>query len=692
VSAPREAPDGAGVTALKVLVLAGAVLLWLWPLATPPGLVAGVAGTVAGLLLARRLEATRVRLPAMVAVGLATAAAGHLLAHAVLALGLGGPTFALMLADVAALGLSALGGFFAVRLLSSRLRVFSVLELSVVVFAVAHAFADHRHERINQPRFLSDFAWSNGLEPEVVLSVIGVVAVALSALLLLRTRRASRVLAMLLLLLAGGVGLFLLVGAPRLSTPQPDELGVRSGEDSDSNSKDKDKDKNGGSKNPPEPVAVAVLHDELPEADVLYFRQAVRSHLVGDRLVEDSSGAFDTDVPRDFPSGAALEVTTPQVPAFHRTLYTSMYLLVDHAQLFGLANPTRLTPLENPNPRRFVAAYDVDSLFLLRPIERLIGHDALPPGWSPEMKRHYTEVPADPRYRELSNRLVRDVDPRFVGDDVMKALAIKTWLEKNGFYSLEQKTLVGEDPTAKFLFGDLRGYCVHFAHAAVFLLRSQGIPARVAIGYGVQTQQRGAGSAVLIYGNEAHAWPELYLDGVGWVTFDIYPEKSDEPISQHVDQDLTTAMGELARKDPTGGRADPRGPLVIPWRALFAGLALVALLLLVAAFAVKVGRRLARGTPTQVYRGVLDRLSDLGQARRFGETRERHAARLKGLAPSFEPLTRAHLRLRLGRDDAPTRSELAACARAVSAELRANLSAADRARLVFNPIGWWFTR
>ncbi len=562
-------------------------------------------------------------------------------------------------------------------------------------FAVAHAFADHRHERINQPRFLSDLAWSNGVEPEVVLSVIGVVSVALSALLLLRTRRASRVLAMLLLLLAGGLGLFLVAGASRLTPPDSDPLGVRKDEsDDDSNGGDgQGKSKNGSSsKKPPEPVAVAVLHDELPEADVLYFRQAVRSHLVGDRLVEDTSGTFDTDVPREFPAGAALEVKTPQVPAFHRTLHTSMYLLVDHAQLFGLANPTKLAPLENPNPRRFVAAYDVDSLFLLRPIERLIGHDALPPSWSPEMKRHYTEIPNDPRYRELSNRLVRDVDPRFVGDDVMKALAIKTWLEKNGFYSLEQKTLVGEDPTAKFLFGDLRGYCVHFAHAAVFLLRSQGIPARVAIGYGVQTQQRGAGSAVLIYGNEAHAWPELYLDGVGWVTFDIYPEKSDEPIAQHQDQDLTTAMGELARKDPTGGRADPRGPLVMPWRAIFAGLSLVAALALVVAFGIKLHRRLARRTPAQVYRSVLDRLSDLGQGRRFGESRERHAERVKALAPSFVPLTRAHLRLALGRDDADGRAELEQRARAVTAELRATLSARDRARLVFNPIGWWFTR
>src|SRR5262249_9788961 len=156
---------------------------------------------------------------------------------------------------------------------------------------------------------------------------------------------------------------------------------------------------------------------------------------------------------------------------------------------------------------------------------RLVGHTAVPVGWSAEMRRHFTEIPADPRYRQLSNKLVRDMDPRFVGDDVMKALAIKRYLEKEGVYSLKEKTLVGTDPTGKFLFGEMRGYCVHFAHAATFLLRSQGIPARVALGYGVQTARRGAGSSILILGNEAHAWPEMFVDGVGWVTFDIYPER-----------------------------------------------------------------------------------------------------------------------------------------------------------------------
>jgi protein-glutamine gamma-glutamyltransferase len=686
----EKAAQGQFVTLLKALLLSGAVVLALWSLATPPGLLAAIAGTLLATFLAYRLEHARLRIGNWIILGVGLAVGGQLVARLLSSFAsFLPPWFTLMTADALVLGFTCFGFFLALRLCSSRWRAFSVVELALVVFSVAHAFADHRHMRIHQPRFLSDWAWSHGVEPEPVLAVLGVTAMALSAMLLLRVSRARRLFAMVLLFL-GGILVLLLGEPPRLEVPKEDEIGVRG----DQNDKD-NKDKSGGGSNknnkPPEPIAVAVLHDDLPDNDALYFRQAVRSKLVGDRLVEDNSGTFDTDVPTKFPAGSPVKVTTPQVEAFHRRLRTSMFLLVDHAQLFGVGFPEELSPLSNPNPRRFVAAYDVDSLFLTRPIERMLGRVSAPSDWSEEMRAHYTALPPDPRYAELAERLVRDVDPRFVGDDIMKALAIKEYLEKEGFYSLEEKTLEGDDPVAQFLFGDLRGYCVHFAHAAVFLLRSQGLPARVAIGYGVQTQQRGAGSAVLIFANEAHAWPELYVDGVGWVTFDIVPRQSDEPPAAHVDQDLESALGELARKDPAGTIEDAT-PLVIPWALIGFIAAGLAAFVLVGAFLVKAYRRLGRGSHRLVYRAVLDVFSDLGHARQPGESRERHASRLAARAPSFVALTSAHLRLTLGHDDPQGRAEVEALAARTRAELRAHTPWFARVGALFNPVGWWFTR
>jgi hypothetical protein len=678
-------PDSLPLTLAKATIVAAAVLLFLAPLATPPGLIAGVAGTVAGYLAAR-WAAPRLRLAAGLSAAALVLGAGQLAGRWLLDVAPGGGTVStLWLADALFFGLASLGAFFALRLCGERARIFSVVELAVVVGAVAHTFADHRHQRIHQPRFLSDWAWTHGIDPATVLGAAGVAALVLAALVLLRVRRAAKLLLTLLLLLLGAGLAFWLAGQARID-PKVDtnELGLAK------NESDQKNDSSSGGR-PPDPVAIALLHDDLPEADVLYFRQSVRSRLAGDRLVEDNSGKYDQDVIAGFPAGAPVRIASPQAPAFHRRMRTSMFLLVDHAQLPGLGHPVEMRPLENPDSRRFVAAYDVDSLLLARPIARLIGRTAAPAAWSEAERRHYTEIPADPRYRALSNKLVRDIDPRFVGDDVMKALAIKRYLEKEGFYSIKQKQLAGADPVAQFLFGDLKGYCVHFAHAAVFLLRSQGIPARVALGYGVQTRRRGAGSSVLILGNQAHAWPELYLDGVGWVTFDIYPERSDEPPPPQLDQDLESTLGELARKDRTGGRAaKPGAGLVIPWRAIQVGFAGLLGALLASAYTVKVARRLRRSSHRLVYLGVLDQLSDLGAPRRYGETRERHAGRLLPLVPSFTSLTHAHLRAALGQ--AGPLGEMTALARATKGELRQNLPVWRRLVATLNPIGWIRTR
>ena len=678
---------------LQTLILLAGASFFLVPIATTPGLVAALGGISLACLLSFRISSQLKVLNAL-AVSVGVVLLGLLLQKVLLSVALPfSPGFTLTVADVLSLALVCVGAAFAVRLLAARVPGFSVLEFALVVGAVAHAFAAHRHERIHQPRVLSDFAWMNGVDPQTLLAGLGVAVVVLAALLLLRVRKGARaVLALALLLLFGVLALQLAPDRP-VKKVDDNDLGLtrdEEGKDGDKDQDGKGDGKGGGggkSDKPPDPVAIVLLQDELPDTPVLYFRQAVRSRLVGDKLEQDDTGRFDADVPMAFPTTATMKLPSPQAPGLHQTFDTSMFLLVDHAQLPGLGHPSELTLLENPDPRRFVTVYGVKSSLLTRPIERLFGRQSVPERWSEEERAHYTAVPNDPRYRELSDRLVREVDPRFVGDDVMKAFALKQYLEKKGFYSLKQKQLVGDAPTAEFLFGDLKGYCVHFAHAAVFLLRSQGIPARVALGYGVQTQRRGAGSAVLIYGQDAHAWPELYLDGVGWVTFDISPEASDEPVRPPMEQEMEVVFGELARKEPA---TQPLArAFAIPWGRVSLALLLAVVLL---AYAIKLVRRLSGSSHVAVYRAVLDRLSDVGAVRHYGESRERHAARLARQAPSFERLTTAHLRLALRGADEKTKSEFDTLARATRAELRANTPWLLRARAFFNPIGWWFTR
>lgn len=687
IDPPRDPPpESLALCVVKGLIAAAAVGLFLYPLATPPGLYTAASCTVAAYVLSRVLDRAGIRLAAGLSLAGILVAIGHLASRWILGHEFASTTLPIELADAVYLGLGCLGMFLAIRVLALRVRSLAILEVLVIVAAVGHTVSGHRHQRITQPRWLSDWAWSNGIDPHTILTAAGVAVVGLAVIMMLRRQRLAKLLLSLLLLVTVGVGAYLYLDDEHINVPT-DDNGIGTTSQSKSSK---------GNQRHPDPVAIAVLHDDLPEdADILYMRQAVRSRLAGDRLVEDNTGEFDRDVLSAYPTDRPVTGVSQQDPGFFHKLPTSMYLMVAHPEPFGIGHPIRYGPLENPDPRRFVAAYDVDSLYAPTDADRLMGRTALPAAWSEAERQHYLEIPDDPRYKALADTLVREVDPRFVNDQVVAAYAIKRYLEQNGFYSLEQKEMVGTDPVARFLFGDMKGYCVHFAHAAVFLFRSAGIPARVALGYAVEAGRRGAGSSLLVMSNEAHAWPEIFLDGVGWVTFDIYPEHSDEPPSPPVDEDLESLLGEIARKDPTGGRTvDPNAGIHIPWHLI--GIVFVVVLggLIALSYLIKIGRRLRRSDARRVYIAFLDRLSDVGLHRQRGESRERHADRLRAVAPSFAPLTNAHLRWALGpgrstRDGVAQHTELA---RAARGELRVHLSFWRRLVGVLNPIGWLFTR
>ena len=65
-----------------------------------------------------------------------------------------------------------------------------------------------------------------------------------------------------------------------------------------------------------------------------------------------------------------------------------------------------------------------------------------------------------------------------------------------------------------------RGYCVQFATAMIMMARAQGIPARMAIGF---LPGQLSGEHYVVRASDAHAWPELYFQGYGWLRFEPTP-------------------------------------------------------------------------------------------------------------------------------------------------------------------------
>ncbi|MGO1769574.1 MAG: transglutaminaseTgpA domain-containing protein, partial [Microbacterium sp.] len=79
-----------------------------------------------------------------------------------------------------------------------------------------------------------------------------------------------------------------------------------------------------------------------------------------------------------------------------------------------------------------------------------------------------------------------------------------------------------DDPYAIMvsLLEDRSGFCVHYASTFAVMARELGAPARVAVGYASRTDGEGA---TAVRGRELHAWPEIYVDDVGWVAFEPTP-------------------------------------------------------------------------------------------------------------------------------------------------------------------------
>ncbi|MHB2022249.1 MAG: transglutaminase family protein [Mycobacteriales bacterium] len=106
--------------------------------------------------------------------------------------------------------------------------------------------------------------------------------------------------------------------------------------------------------------------------------------------------------------------------------------------------------------------------------------------------------------------------------ELAQAIALQDYLDSSQFtYNTSVADADGESALLSFLTVTHSGYCVQFASAMAVLARTLGIPARVAIGFTAGTKQRNG--SWLITTHDAHAWPQLYFPGVGWLRFEPTP-------------------------------------------------------------------------------------------------------------------------------------------------------------------------
>jgi len=590
----------------------------------------------------------------------------------------------------------------ALRTLSWRFPIGSAVELAAAGGIFVIALEAHRDGYINRPFQLVDPLWLRGLDPTPLFLTVGSLAL-LSVCTLAVNRPGNRrpwwdLPLMLLLLLV----LYLVVPSNQvkqifekfgMGRPGGDENriapegGLKT--PGPANSSDGKPDKGPKQDEPsfadsqkpkPTPVAIVVFQDDYdPPSEVYYFRQTSESQFNGIKLVRSNDDRFDRDNAQSFPTRfyakdakpEELGMRVPELASWYQPLATRVALLDQHPRPFGLINPIHFWAVSNPDPDRFQKAYDVDSLVLTGGYRQLIPSRAGEESWQAEEWSHYLEGPSDRRYKELADQIIAAMPEAGRDSPLLKAVAIKNWLDDNCTYSLKSPSANAADPVTHFLFGERIGYCVFTSHSACYLYRAAGIPARISDGYMVAAKQRGGGSSLLIRSSDAHSWPEIYLSGTGWLDLDIAPKKNLEPEHEQVDNNLQQMMGDMARKDKKDRRPEQEKPPIdlqkmvadllravlyaIPWGLISFWLVLTAW---------KLWRRAApfmvsgRSQPRLAYVCVLDHLAEQGTVRRLDESCEEFARRLGEEVPSLLALTREHLRLRLGPPQATPEREV----------------------------------
>lgn len=126
----------------------------------------------------------------------------------------------------------------------------------------------------------------------------------------------------------------------------------------------------------------------------------------------------------------------------------------------------------------------------------------------------YTRLPETTRETMLS--LCESAGLSADSPDVIQQVA--SFVQSAGEYNLATTPYPSDDYASYFLTQAHQGYCIHFASAAAAMYRALGIPARLTEGFLCPVR---AGQSVPITGSDAHAWVEVYVDGLGWVPVEV---------------------------------------------------------------------------------------------------------------------------------------------------------------------------
>lgn len=191
-------------------------------------------------------------------------------------------------------------------------------------------------------------------------------------------------------------------------------------------------------------------------------------------------------------------------------------------------------------------------LWRMQPIDQRVAYDVISyteyqvdREMSRSVRDRYLAIPARSNPRTV--RLAQQMRASAGSDaDFVEAVLMK-FHEEEYFYTLRPPPL-GSHSVDRFLFDTKRGFCEHYASAFAVMMRAAGIPSRIVLGY-QGGEMNPMGDYLIVRQADAHAWTEIWLEGVGWTRVDptaaVAPERIDAGISGAMLDGTAAAWGLL---------------------------------------------------------------------------------------------------------------------------------------------------
>lgn len=241
---------------------------------------------------------------------------------------------------------------------------------------------------------------------------------------------------------------------------------------------------------------------------------------------DPAKGFYEKKAPDEYTQITVLPKTKKEIPHKEFTLREDIvqeyfFVNLSPSSFIAMDYPTQVIPYTIWDSKKFNGGYKVISEAIYSFAEDIYG-DAFPTGLFNEGLtdndlKFYTDIDKktfDLVYKK-AKELTQDI-PAYLD----KILALKNYFTNGDFrYSLKPGKALDGDQLKYFLTETKKGYCTYFAFSFALMLRSLGIPARVAVGFFIQPE-----SEIMNYypvrANMAHAWTEVFFPFVGWVSFD----------------------------------------------------------------------------------------------------------------------------------------------------------------------------